>query len=172
MDLEVNENVTERLWDFAVTTYASPQVGEACLTLQDEQGVDVPMLLFALWLAANNITLSKSSLISIDRRISEWREQVIWPLRDLRRRLKSGPYPAPSEETEQLRQAVKAAELRAERAELAVLEAEGRLLPAHPAPVGETTRENAMLVVRHYGASELGPSSRAAIDVLTKATPR
>jgi uncharacterized protein (TIGR02444 family) len=46
-----------------------------------------------------------------------WREQVVRPLRAVRTLLKSGPAPAPSAASEQLRAQIKASELAAERLE-------------------------------------------------------
>ncbi|MFB3151067.1 MAG: TIGR02444 family protein, partial [Alphaproteobacteria bacterium] len=37
-------------WDFALVVYRRDGVAEACLALQESQGVDVNVLLFCCWL--------------------------------------------------------------------------------------------------------------------------
>ncbi|MEY9626629.1 TIGR02444 family protein [Sinorhizobium fredii] len=108
------------LWDFALQLYAAPGVGEACLTLQDECRVDVPLLLFSAWLSKQSVALTSSDLARIDGIVADWRSEVVQPLRAVRRRLKSGPYPAPTTVTEALRNGVKGVELSSEKIELAV----------------------------------------------------
>lgn len=44
-------DIGQGLWDFALRLYGARGVGKACLLLQDESGVDVPVLLFSAWLA-------------------------------------------------------------------------------------------------------------------------
>lgn len=110
------------LWDFAVKFYRQPRVSEACLLLQDKAGVDVSLMLLVLFAAIKQHThLDKRALEEIDRAVAQWREEVIRPLRNLRRRLKHGPAPAPGRASDGIRSLVKSAELRAEQIELAVL---------------------------------------------------
>lgn len=119
-----------RLWCFAAAVYAWDGVAEACLTLQDSHGVDVVMLLFAGWIGADRrLACAEADLAQAAASTQGWREEVILPLRHLRRRLKEGPPPAPGPTTEGLRDIVSQAELRAERLQLAVLE---RLADAWP----------------------------------------
>ena len=109
-------------WSFAVVLYQRPQVSAACLALQDDLGVDVCLLLFALFVAKERHTLlERNDLESLDAAIADWRREVIWPLRCLRRRLKSGPQPAPATATDGLLQRIKSAEIEAEQIELAAL---------------------------------------------------
>src|SRR5690606_291939 len=103
------------LWDFALRLYGAPGVSDACLTLQDESGVDVPLLLFAAWLADNDTPLRAEEIARIDGVVAGWREDVVKPLRAVRRRLKAGPRPAPTAQTELLRDGVKGVELQAEK---------------------------------------------------------
>ena len=147
------------LWDFALQLYAAPGVGDACLVLQDESGVDVPVLLFAAWLSKYSVALTEAELVRIDQIVAEWRNEVVKPLRAVRRRLKSGPYPAPTTVTETLRNGVKGIELSSEKIELAVLEAEGEaLLAAATSPVDAA--DNLALVLRHFRRAD--PDVKAA----------
>ncbi len=109
----------DRLWAFAVDLYARDGVADACLALQDDHGLDTPMLLFAAWAGAEGgLALSAGQLAQAAGGVSGWQDEVIAGLRALRRRLKAGPPPAPNPATEALRDAVKRAELAAERIEL------------------------------------------------------
>lgn len=109
------------LWTFAVAVYGRAGVSDACLELQDAHGADVPVLLFSLWLAARGVALGDAEMRRIEAEVAPWRAEVVHPLRALRRRLKEGPPPAPGPETEPLRNAIKGAELSAEKTELARL---------------------------------------------------
>jgi uncharacterized protein (TIGR02444 family) len=103
-------------WRFALALYAKPGVSAACLQLQDDAGVDVMLLLVALFAASHRcIALTDADLIAMDAVVRPWREQVVQPLRALRCTLKSGPSPAPSAMSDRLRERIKASELDAER---------------------------------------------------------
>ena len=109
-------------WSFALALYARPGVAEACLKLQDALGVDVNVLLFALYAASERgLAFEQEDLAAIDRAVAPWRDEVVVKLRAIRRGLKSGPPPAPSADTEALRDLLKKAELRAEQIEQAAL---------------------------------------------------
>lgn len=154
------------LWDFALRLYASPGVGDACLTLQDESGVDVPMLLFSAWLAKHSAALTDAELERIDKRVADWRNEVVRPLRAIRRRLKGGPHPAPTKETDALRNEVKSVELGSEKIELAVLEAEGEALIA--AGSGDASG-NLARVLWHFRGSEPDAKATEALGIVEKA---
>jgi uncharacterized protein (TIGR02444 family) len=100
----------------ALELYAEPGIADACLQLQNECGVDVMMLLMATFAAVRRrVALTPSDVAAMDAACRDWREQIVLPLRALRTTLKSGPAPAPNEQTEKLRSSIKAAELSAER---------------------------------------------------------
>jgi uncharacterized protein (TIGR02444 family) len=109
-------------WAFALRFYAHPDVAEALLLLQDRAGADVCVVLFALFIArTHRAVVDGADLADLDAAIADWRREVIWPLRSLRRRLRNGPSPAPAALTQALVQRIKAAEIDAEQIELAVL---------------------------------------------------
>src|SRR5690242_6327161 len=92
-------------WSFALRLYGRPGVSGACLALQDRLGVDVNVLLFALFAAADaGKAIDENDVAEMDRAVSAWRADVIFPLRALRRRLKEGPEPAPNAITDGLRE--------------------------------------------------------------------
>src|SRR2546423_689818 len=110
------------LWRFVGSLYAREGVSHACLTLQDKLGVDVDILLFAIFAQVKRgILLDTDDLASVDNLIREWRSEIVQVLRRVRTRLKAGPAPAPSLVAEKLRNRIKAAELEAEQIELTVL---------------------------------------------------
>jgi uncharacterized protein (TIGR02444 family) len=115
---DVPGSLASESWAFALKLYAEPGVREACLRLQDHEDVDVMLLLVAVFAAARkHMRLSPEDVTAMDDASRPWREQVVRPLRALRRTLASGPAPAPSEASERLRSRIKAAELDAERLE-------------------------------------------------------
>jgi uncharacterized protein (TIGR02444 family) len=109
-------------WAFAVDLYRRPAVAAACLLLQDAIGADISLLLFVMFAAEIHRTgLERADLENLDNAIAAWRREVIRPLRTIRRRMKTGPEPAPAAATEALLQQIKVAEIRAEQIELAAL---------------------------------------------------
>ena len=103
---------TEDFPSFAEALYGRAGVEAACLDLQDRRGLDVAVLLHACWLGTRARVLCVTM---------PWRNEVVRPLRRVRRRLKAGLEGMPRELSEPVRQQVKAAELAAERALLALL---------------------------------------------------
>ncbi|MEM1110882.1 MAG: TIGR02444 family protein [Pseudomonadota bacterium] len=100
------------LWDYAVATYARAGVAAACLALQDEQGADVNLVLYALWLADQGQALELEQVAAVDAVIDEWRREVVMPLRELRRRWRALPSAA------EFRTSLHELELQAERHQL------------------------------------------------------
>ncbi len=94
------------LWDWAVEAYGRDPA--AWLALQDDHGQNVPLLLWAAWAGTSEAAvLDRGAAVA-----REWEGSVTGPLRGVRRRLEPGA----------VREAVKAAELAAERVLLERLE--------------------------------------------------
>lgn len=110
----VSPNLTSSLWDFSQRYYARPQVADACLRLQDEQGVNVNLLLWCLWLGQGGLRLDAARLRSAQKRIHAWDEHYVVPLRQLRRRMKV-EFGVADLGIEQVREQIKKAELSAEK---------------------------------------------------------
>lgn len=102
-------------WRFSLGFYRMPGVAEACIRLQDEASVDVNLLFYLLWLATSERRLSSDDVEAIERRIGPWREQVVKPLRGIRRAIKAPPPVIEPAATEVFRTRVKNLELEAER---------------------------------------------------------
>jgi len=114
-------------WNFSLTFYALPGVPEACLTLQDEGGADVNVVLYLLFLADRGRLLDAAAIDRIESISIAWREAVVAPLRGVRRRLQTAVGEFEPSQTAALRTDVKRIELAAERLQQEALE---RLVPA------------------------------------------
>ncbi|MBS7700843.1 MULTISPECIES: TIGR02444 family protein [unclassified Chelatococcus] len=107
------------LWDFALDLYGRPGVSHACLTLQDEAGLDVIHLIVVAYADHIGKPLDAEDIATSREAMKDWRAGAVLPLRTARRFLKA-PLPALDAEKEALREAVKAAELKAEQLQLAM----------------------------------------------------
>jgi uncharacterized protein (TIGR02444 family) len=105
---------TDAFWDFSLRLYGAPDVAPACLKLQDMYGADVNVILLLLWVASDGRVLGKDELALIDQYIRVWREEVIRPVRNVRRVLKDRRWPLEGEQ-EKLRDRIKEIELESER---------------------------------------------------------
>jgi len=79
------------LWQFSLDFYRREGVEGACLELQDRCGLDVNLVLMCCWLGVygHGVDAPMLAAIEADCDFSEWREQVIVPLRAVRQALKS-----------------------------------------------------------------------------------
>ncbi|WP_042695500.1 TIGR02444 family protein [Azospirillum sp. B506] len=126
-------------WDFSLAVYGRPGVPACCLALQDRRGVDVNVLLFAAWAGLDcGIGLSADELLRIDGTVAGWREEVVRPLRALRRRAKA--------EDDAFYRRMKAAELEAERVQQDRLFAAGGFGPQPGGAVQLAAANMALLV--------------------------
>ncbi|MFJ6024398.1 TIGR02444 family protein [Brevundimonas sp. NPDC092305] len=128
------------LWDWAVRAYAAEGVAIACLDLQDAQGQNVPLLLWAAWCASTGRKLDEDALDAASDTARVWQDAAIAPLRQVRRSLKTRMPDMEDVAREAVRARVKSAELEAERYLLEALEAlsppsSGAVLPVLPALV-------------------------------------
>ncbi len=104
------------LWNWAVKAYGGEGVADACLSLQDEDGQNVPLLLWAAWLANEGFGLTDSLAAEAAMLARNWSDELIVPLRLLRRRLKTELSTDDEALRLPLREKIKAIELEAERA--------------------------------------------------------
>src|SRR5579859_1380073 len=162
-------------WAFALAIYARPGVAEACLTLQNDAGVDVMLLLMATFAAVRHRNLlSVVEIEPLDDACRPWREQIVGRLRAIRTELKTGPKPAPGEATEPFRARIKAIELEAEKLENRIL---AECLPQKPPGQAKVRPEQLRAVldniVMHFaGTRDTQSSTRLSpsIEVIVEAT--
>ena len=156
-------------WSWAVKAYARPEVAEACLDLQDSHGQCVPLLLWAAWMALQGETVESVLAEQAVAMARPWADEVIAPLRELRRRLKTGVAPEDDSVRLPLREKIKAAELQAEKGLMTQLET----LSLHAKPCSgqgiAQTCHAALVAVSHAwrGSPPVEPLSKLA-QALTK----
>jgi uncharacterized protein (TIGR02444 family) len=149
---ENEEPASEAFWGFSLAFYAIPDVAEALITLQDRDGFDVNLMLFALWIGVSGRGRhDRDGLMAADRAVCEVRAEIVQPLRTLRRRLAQ----CPETDVQELRRAVKALELAAEKIVQTRL---ARLAGPVCAKTGDVAAAHANL------AAYLGPSSAASAE--------
>jgi uncharacterized protein (TIGR02444 family) len=154
-------------WQFSLGFYRVPEVAAACVRLQDEADVDVNLLFFLLWNASQHRQLSPAVVEEADRRISDWRQTVIVPLRALRRALKVSPGLIEPAASEIFRTKVQALELESERLQQEALYdlARLKLLGEPAASADEAARSN----IGAYERSTTRRFPKAPVDVLLAA---
>lgn len=99
------------LWDWAVRAYARDGVQESCLSLQDEDGQSVCLLLWAAWrgpVDAETVEAAADTARS-------WHTSAIDPVRSVRRTLKKPVSDMDDARRLALREEIKRVELSAER---------------------------------------------------------
>ena len=104
-------------WRFSLGFYRQPGVADACITLQDECGVDVNVLMFFLWFATQQKEVSPDQARAVWEHAALWRDHVVAPLRGVRRKLKEGVPLVARDTAEFFRTRIKAMELESERLE-------------------------------------------------------
>ncbi|MFN8928513.1 MAG: TIGR02444 family protein [Rhodospirillales bacterium] len=152
------------VWTFVVTVYRNPGVEAACLHLQDRRGADVTALFFLLW--AGTVCgrrYAPAEAEAVAALAAPWQAEVVGALRGVRRRLKAGPAPAPSEATGAFRARLAALEQDAERLILEQLAAASGLVPSGD-PRPEDGRHNLHVLLR-----PADPADEAAVDALVTA---
>jgi uncharacterized protein (TIGR02444 family) len=73
-------------WSYSARVYSRPGVTDACLKLQDDFSLDVNLLLFCLWCAAEGPgRLNGDDFDQIEQRLGTWQTDTVQPLRTIRR---------------------------------------------------------------------------------------
>ena len=85
-----DSNLNNLFWKFSLEFYAEPKVANSLITLQDELGVDVNLILCCFWSADRGFSAFSQELISdLNAIVEEWNLLVIKPLRSARVGIKS-----------------------------------------------------------------------------------
>jgi uncharacterized protein (TIGR02444 family) len=134
-------------WTFSLGFYRQPGVPEACLELQDRCGVDVNVVLFLLWTATLKRHLQIVEVQTLADKVRAWQTEVVVPIRNLRRFLKSPPPLLDKGVAELFRTKIKAVELESERLQQ---EAMFALAPTLRGELAETVEEAAQASLANY----------------------
>ena len=102
-------------WDWALEAYARDGVADACLTLQDAHGQNVPLLLWVVWATREGRAPEDEALYAAAQLARRWEAVAVAPLRAIRRELKQDLEGVPAAERLAFRDHVKAVELEGER---------------------------------------------------------
>jgi uncharacterized protein (TIGR02444 family) len=120
----------ETFWDFSVRTYRTESVPDACLSLQNDYGADVNMLLYCCWIGAHLGKFDADLFAQASNFSTQWAGNVVIPLRSARTWMKKtgcdGEIVA-TDDCMQLREEIKTVEFACEKMQQQVLES---LLPA------------------------------------------
>ncbi|WP_173009902.1 TIGR02444 family protein [Mycolicibacterium sp. P9-64] len=162
------------LRQFALAVHDVEGVPAACVLLQDRFDLDVNVLLLGAYIGVQGKTLTADDVDAARAVVDTWHTEVVRPLRAVRRRLKSGPAPAPDARTASLRRHVAGSELDAELVELDEL---GRWADEFDAPRGagsvvEHTTTAMELVVQSYDGGTVDGAVAAALAVIATAAGR
>lgn len=155
------------MWEFSLTVYGTADVEQACLLMQDKLDIDVNLLLTCLWLAVTGRgRFSTGELEDIETQVAYWQQQIIQPLRQVRRQLKDLSRVGGTVHNT-LRKSVSACELDAEQVEQQMLEQ--ALLHRHPdISLGQARRlsdalQNVVLLMQRSRQMENGWNRSLAI---------
>ncbi len=113
------------LWDFATAFYAKAGVQSACLTLQDQAGVNVPLLLCCCWVGRYYGELPREAAKEMGQFTDACSQQTTEPLRAIRASMKYShkpQWPIKEGDWSKLREQIKALELSSEKLLLQGLE--------------------------------------------------
>ncbi len=153
-------------WRFSLGFYRQPGVGDACIALQDECGVDVNVLLFFFWLAADRQQIPALKARAVWEQATLWRDEVVAPLRGVRRKLKAGSTLVEHGASELFRTRIKAVELESERLEQEALFA---MTPNLETTTTETVEAAARANVLAYEEAATVAFTMAPLEILLAA---
>jgi uncharacterized protein (TIGR02444 family) len=115
----------ESFWDFSVRTYRTPGVPDACLSLQNDHGADVNMLLYCAWIGVVSGPFDGELFRRASEFSTRWAENVVIPLRGARTWMKHtgcDSDPVSTEPCMELREEIKTVEFAAEKLQQEALE--------------------------------------------------
>jgi uncharacterized protein (TIGR02444 family) len=154
-------------WNFSIAVYGASAVQDECLSLQDQFGLDVNLVLLCAFLGAvHGVTLTSDDIATVRQEVGQWHEQIVRPLRAVRRHLKTiNLQDADAASAADLRRQVKAAELESERIEQILLErwADTRLAAWPRGKLRDAVVANLQALLAAYG---IGPERLVAAQAM------
>jgi uncharacterized protein (TIGR02444 family) len=115
----------ENFWHFSNQIYRRPGVADTCLDLQNSQGADVNLLLFACWYGVTQGLLPEDLIQRSVDLSQRWSTKVVVPLRQARNWMKQSAAQDSAllmQQHQRLREQIKATELQAEHFQQNLLE--------------------------------------------------
>lgn len=106
------------IWDFVLKFYGRQGVSEACIALQDSVGIDVNMVLLLMWMAGQGRAVAPDDVKAVSERSRGWQQEVVVPIRGVRRLLKASAPLVDAEAAAAYRKKVQAVELEGEQLQL------------------------------------------------------
>lgn len=79
----------DQYWSFSLAVYANRQVAQWCLGLQNQAGANVNILLLLWWLGEKEVSLNATQLNTLHETAIAFDEQMLKPLRELRKKAKT-----------------------------------------------------------------------------------
>ncbi len=161
-------------WAWANDIYARPGVSESLISAQDNAGLNVNIVLWACWSATAFDDIPEPAMQSAMKAVADWHNNVTTPLRAARRGAKPFEEQPGFQHAASLRNAVKKAELDAERVEIEILEdcAARQLNPFSGSDVRRRANRNLAQYAAIAGAHEGDRFSAALLqDVIDNIFP-
>ena len=152
-------------WTFSLAVYGRPGVPPACLRLQDEHGADVNIVLCALWLGTLGRAIELGDVTALRAALAPWVEEVVRPLRRVRRWLKDPAETFAGAATEKLRLQQEAL------ATLVETQAPGRPANASPSLLAANLAAYAEAIGAEFPDAVVAPLLAAATALLTDGSP-
>ena len=167
----------EGFWHFSVRTYRTDGVPDACLSLQNDYGADVNMLLYCCWIGAYTGQFDRDLFARACAFSTQWADHVVVPLRSTRTWMKHtgcDTEPVPTDTCMQLRDEIKSVEFAAEKMQQQVLESLVSIDQSRydaPDQMLKDVVANLMLYSEHTGIEVCEDVRRKFSDVMQAAFP-
>jgi uncharacterized protein (TIGR02444 family) len=147
-------------WNFSVAVYGASGVEGECLTLQDQFGLDINLVLFCAFLGAvHGIALTPDDIAAARQEVGPWHHDIVSTLRATRHCLKTIELrdAHTAKAAADLRSQIKAAELESERIEQTMLEqwAKTRLAGRPRGNPRDIAPANLQALLTEYGIERL-----------------
>jgi uncharacterized protein (TIGR02444 family) len=148
------------LWEFTLSIYRRDGVSQACIGLQDRLGLDVNFLLLAVYAGTRGFPLEIRQWEQLETLAKPWRENVIHPLRRVRRWLKE-QHALPVHYVDLIRRAVLTQEIESEGMQQRLMWA------TSPVPSGEPSVPRAARNLAAYCAFAKVTAKSGDLDALS-----
>jgi len=122
-------------WSYSLDVYSRSGVATACISLQEDLGVDVNVLLYCCWHGETRGLIDDQKFSAVLEFTNRWSTALVRPLRSARSWLRDSGCSLeeiPREDCEALRQEIKEAELASERLQQLAMESLSISPPEQP----------------------------------------